>query len=150
MRHQCELERAANFGAECVSRRGQVLGGGIALRPGDALARATLASELDRLADADLEVVERLRAVDARATRRASDRRVVDVLPSLLEIAARFIDLLIEMAQTTQLIMITHNKLTMEVASRLYGVTMEEKGVSKLVSVELEELQPEEERRATA
>jgi chromosome segregation ATPase len=35
----------------------------------------------------------------------------------------------------------------MEVASRLYGVTMEEKGVSKLVSVELEEVQPEEERR---
>jgi chromosome segregation protein len=61
----------------------------------------------------------------------------------------RFIDLLTEMAETTQLIMITHNKLTMEVASRLYGVTMEEKGVSKLVSVELEELQPEE-RRATA
>jgi chromosome segregation protein len=61
----------------------------------------------------------------------------------------RFVDLLAEMAQNTQLIMITHNKLTMEVASRLYGVTMEEKGVSKLVSVELEEIQPEE-QRATA
>jgi len=61
----------------------------------------------------------------------------------------RFVDLLEEMAQSTQMIVITHNKLTMEVASRLYGVTMEEKGVSKLVSVELEEVQPEE-RRATA
>ena len=61
----------------------------------------------------------------------------------------RFVDLLVEMAESTQLIIITHNKLTMEVASRLYGVTMEEKGVSKLVSVELEEVQPEE-RRATA
>jgi chromosome segregation protein len=61
----------------------------------------------------------------------------------------RFVDLIAEMAESTQLIIITHNKLTMEVASRLYGVTMEEKGVSKLVSVELEEVQPEEER-ATA
>jgi len=61
----------------------------------------------------------------------------------------RFIDLLSEMAGGTQFIVITHNKLTMEVASRLYGVTMEEKGVSKLVSVELEEVQPER-RLATA
>ena len=45
--------------------------------------------------------------------------------------------------------MITHNKLTMAVASTLYGVTMEEKGVSKLVSVEMEEVQPEP-QRATA
>jgi chromosome segregation protein len=61
----------------------------------------------------------------------------------------RFVDLLREMASTTQFIVITHNKLTMEVASTLYGVTMEEKGVSKLVSVELEDVQPEE-QRATA
>ncbi len=60
----------------------------------------------------------------------------------------RFIDLLQEMAQNTQFIVITHNKLSMEIASRLYGVTMEEKGVSKLVSVELEEVQPEERRTA--
>jgi chromosome segregation protein len=60
----------------------------------------------------------------------------------------RFVDLLQEMAQSTQFIVITHNKLSMEVASRLYGVTMEEKGVSKLVSVELEEVQPEERRTA--
>ena len=60
----------------------------------------------------------------------------------------RFVDLLTEMAEHTQFIVITHNKLTMEVASRLYGVTMEEKGVSKLVSVELEEVQPEERRTA--
>ncbi len=60
----------------------------------------------------------------------------------------RFVDLLQEMAQNTQFIVITHNKLSMEVAARLYGVTMEEKGVSKLVSVELEEVQPEERRTA--
>jgi chromosome segregation protein len=61
----------------------------------------------------------------------------------------RFVDLLQEMSLATQFIVITHNKLTMEVAATLYGVTMEEKGVSKLVSVEMEDLQPEE-RLATA
>ena len=60
----------------------------------------------------------------------------------------RFVDVLREMSSNTQFIVITHNKLSMEVASRLYGVTMEEKGVSKLVSVELEEVQPEERRTA--
>jgi chromosome segregation protein len=61
----------------------------------------------------------------------------------------RFVDVLQEMAQETQFIVITHNKLTMAVAGTLYGVTMEEKGVSKLVSVEMEDVQPEL-RRATA
>ena len=60
----------------------------------------------------------------------------------------RFVDLLRELSGETQFIVITHNKLTMEAASRLYGVTMEEKGVSKLVAVELEDVQPAE--RATA
>ena len=61
----------------------------------------------------------------------------------------RFVELLKEMSAETQFLVITHNKITMEVASTLYGVTMEEKGVSKLVAVQLEELQPEAER-ATA
>jgi chromosome segregation protein len=62
----------------------------------------------------------------------------------------RFIDLLRDLAGDTQFIIITHNKLTMEVAGCLYGVTMEEKGVSKLVAVELDDIQPAEPRRATA
>ncbi|MEM7051159.1 MAG: chromosome segregation protein SMC [Acidobacteriota bacterium] len=61
----------------------------------------------------------------------------------------RFVELVREMAGETQFIVITHNKLTMEAASTLYGVTMEEKGVSKLVAVELEDVQPEE-QAATA
>ena len=47
----------------------------------------------------------------------------------------RLMGLLREMSDTTQFILITHAKRTMEVASSLYGVTMQEPGVSKLVSV---------------
>ncbi|MCS6862773.1 MAG: chromosome segregation protein SMC, partial [Abditibacteriales bacterium] len=49
----------------------------------------------------------------------------------------RFTELLHEFADTSQFIIITHNKGTMEAADALYGVTMEEHGVSKLVSVRL-------------
>ena len=41
------------------------------------------------------------------------------------------------MTERSQFIIITHNKRTMEVGDTLYGVTMEEPGVSKIVSVEL-------------
>jgi len=55
----------------------------------------------------------------------------------------RFVAMLRELAKETQCIVITHNKLTMEVAGTLYGVTMEERGVSKLIQVALEEVHPE-------
>jgi chromosome segregation protein len=50
----------------------------------------------------------------------------------------RFTNKIGEMASNTQFIVITHNKRTMEMARALYGVTMEEAGVSKLVSVRFE------------
>ncbi len=53
----------------------------------------------------------------------------------------RFNDLVKEMAKRSQIIVVTHNKHTMEVAHKLYGVTMEEKGVSKMVSVNLSQAQ---------
>jgi chromosome segregation protein len=49
----------------------------------------------------------------------------------------RFLDMLRELQAQTQFILITHNRKTMEIADRLYGVTMEEPGVSKLISVRL-------------
>jgi chromosome segregation protein len=60
----------------------------------------------------------------------------------------RFVELLQEMSRDTQFLVITHNKITMEAASTLYGVTMEEKGVSKLVAVEVGDLPPLEQRTA--
>ncbi len=51
----------------------------------------------------------------------------------------RFANLIREMSEGVQFIVITHNKLTMEMAEHLMGVTMNEPGVSRLVSVDVEE-----------
>jgi chromosome segregation protein len=48
---------------------------------------------------------------------------------------ARFVTMLREFSRNTQFLVITHNKLTMETANHLYGVTMMEPGVSNIVSV---------------
>ncbi len=50
----------------------------------------------------------------------------------------RFNHIVTEMGRESQFLIITHNQRTMEVADRLYGVTMEEPGVSKIVSVHLQ------------
>ena len=52
----------------------------------------------------------------------------------------RFNDLVREMAKRSQIIVVTHNKHTMEVVKKLYGVTMQERGVSTMVSVSLQDL----------
>jgi chromosome segregation protein len=51
----------------------------------------------------------------------------------------RFCEIVREMASRVQFIFITHNKTTMELASQLMGVTMNEPGVSRLVSVDVDE-----------
>ena len=51
----------------------------------------------------------------------------------------RFNQLVREMAATSQFLLITHNRRTMEAADTLYGITMEQAGVSKVVSVRLSE-----------
>lgn len=55
----------------------------------------------------------------------------------------RFTRMIQRMSTATQFILITHNKTTMEIARAIYGVTMEEAGVSKLISVQLEEFEEE-------
>jgi chromosome segregation protein len=49
----------------------------------------------------------------------------------------RYLQLIKNFSEKTQFLMITHNKKTMEAADTLYGVTQEEEGVSKVVSVRL-------------
>ncbi len=62
---------------------------------------------------------------------------VLDEIDAPLDDAnvGRFVELVKDMQTETQFIVITHNRKTMEIADRLYGVTMEEAGVSKLISV---------------
>ena len=51
----------------------------------------------------------------------------------------RFAEYLKKFVSTTQFLVITHRKGTMEAADTVYGITMEEKGISKLLSMKLEE-----------
>jgi len=52
----------------------------------------------------------------------------------------RFATMFEEIARDTQFVTITHNRRSMESADVLYGVTMEEAGVTKLVSMKMAEL----------
>jgi len=52
---------------------------------------------------------------------------------------ARFCDIVRDMSETVQFLCITHNKTTMEMVGQLTGVTMSEPGVSRLVSVDIDE-----------
>ena len=56
----------------------------------------------------------------------------------------RFNSLLKEMAAVSQVIIITHNKYTMRACSCLYGVTMEEKGISKVMSLNMDSVRQQE------
>ncbi len=51
----------------------------------------------------------------------------------------RFVKLIKDFSAKTQFIMVTHNKRTMEAAQMLYGITMEESGVSKVLSLNLKD-----------
>ncbi len=64
---------------------------------------------------------------------------VLDEIDAPLDDAniGRFVELLRSMLDRTQFIIITHSRKTMEIANRLYGVTMEEPGVSKVISLQM-------------
>tara|TARA_Y100000310_G_scaffold309495_1_gene353641 strand:- start:1890 stop:3644 length:1755 start_codon:yes stop_codon:yes gene_type:complete len=66
---------------------------------------------------------------------------VLDEIDAALddENARRFSELLSKFSDKTQFIIVTHNKITMEKASILYGITMGEDGVSKVLSLRLED-----------
>ena len=51
----------------------------------------------------------------------------------------RYCEMIRQMSADVQFIIITHNKLTMELADRLHGVTMAEPGVSRLVTVDMDQ-----------
>jgi len=59
----------------------------------------------------------------------------------------RFADLIASLGEGTQFLIVTHSKRMMQAADMIYGVTMQEPGVSKIVSVKLG---GREQRRATA
>ncbi|VEB45183.1 Chromosome partition protein Smc [Chromobacterium violaceum] len=52
---------------------------------------------------------------------------------------SRFCDLVKQMSERTQFLYISHNRLTMEMAEQLVGVTMQEQGVSRIVAVDIVE-----------
>jgi len=62
----------------------------------------------------------------------------------------RFAKLIHDMSATTQFVVITHSKRTMSQADVIYGVTMQEPGVSKIVSVNLNRRESPDNRRAVA
>ena len=66
---------------------------------------------------------------------------VLDEIESSLDEAnvSRFADYVKAYSDETQFILITHRKGSMEVCNTLYGVSMEEKGISKIVSAKFEE-----------
>ncbi|MFR2446118.1 MAG: AAA family ATPase, partial [Thomasclavelia spiroformis] len=66
---------------------------------------------------------------------------ILDEVEAALDIAnvERFAKYLKEFSNTTQFIVVTHREGTMEECDLLYGATMQQKGVTKLVSVKLEE-----------
>ena len=68
---------------------------------------------------------------------------VMDEIEAALDEANvnRFADYLRRMADRTQFLVITHRRGTMESADMLYGVTMQEKGVSSVIELDLESAQ---------
>jgi len=70
---------------------------------------------------------------------------VLDEVDAMLDEAniARFRDMLAELSSETQFILITHNRLTVQAAAVVYGVSMGKDSASKVISLKLDEIQDE-------
>ena len=68
---------------------------------------------------------------------------VLDEVDAMLDEAnvGRFRDLLRELSETTQFILITHNRATVQVADIIYGVTMGRDSTSQILSLKVDELE---------
>ena len=71
---------------------------------------------------------------------------ILDEIEAALDDAniTRFAEYLHKLSNEVQFIVITHRRGTMEAADRLYGITMQEKGVSTLISVDLSDIKDED------
>ena len=129
---------------------GALMAGGTgAIGPGvvEGLARAgvpvlfTYRSESSR-AKAEA-LLERLTSEGHQVRLRQMDMCSVEEIEAALDDSnvGRFAGYLQKLTKNTQFIIITHRRGTMNAADRLYGITMQEKGVSTLVSVDLVENQ---------
>jgi len=120
-----------------LSGSGNILESGIEIEaqpPGKTLQNMTLLSGGERALTAAALLFGILRL-------KPSPFCILDEIEAALDEAnvIRFADYIRKISIDTQFILITHRKGTMEAANVLYGVTMQEAGVSKLVSVRLEE-----------
>ena len=61
----------------------------------------------------------------------------------------RFCDLVKEMSSNTQFLYVSHNKITMELAEQLIGVTMQESGVSRIVEVDINDVRKDQQSKVS-
>ena len=81
----------------------------------------------------ELEAVPRVNRVDLSLLRGIDLTRDI-----LIENTERFARLVSSMSKGTQFLFISHNKIAMEMAEQLIGVTMQEQGVSRIVAVDMD------------
>jgi len=134
MTETAELEQAKEERPIFVEKKDRVIGIDIqATPPGKKLKSLNLLSGGER-------ALTSIALVSAIMATNPAPFVVLDEVDAALDEAntLRFASILDELAKLTQFIVITHNRATMEKADVLYGVTMGEEGISKILSVHLE------------
>lgn len=135
-KNEAEEETVQEIQARVSERRDSVAGVDIqATPPGKKLKALNLLSGGER-------ALTSIALVSAIMATNPAPFVVLDEVDAALDEAntVRFANILNELQKLTQFIVITHNRATMEKADMLYGVTMGQEGISKLLSVSLEDL----------